>query len=97
MLVGSLFLRQPPPCIPLPPGCAARCILFIFGQGCLQPQMTLVWSHSGSHGDAPESFPGLPMDQRWEPAVSAQEVLANGAGGIGLCFSSQTQVAPEKL
>lgn len=60
MLVGSLFLSQPSPCVPLPPGCAARHILFIFGQGCLQPWMTLAWSHSGSHGGAPESFLSCP-------------------------------------
>lgn len=82
MLLGSLLFSQPPPSVPLPPGCAASCILFIFGQGCLQPQMTLLWSHGGSHGGAPESFPGLPIEQGREPAVSAQEALANGAGGI---------------
>lgn len=48
-------------------------------------------------GGAPESLPGLPGDQGWEPAVSAQEVLANGAGGIWLCVSSPTQAAPTKL
>lgn len=58
--VGSLFLSQPPPCMPLPPGCVGSCLLFIFGQGWLWPQMTLVWSRSGSHGGAPVSFLSCP-------------------------------------
>lgn len=60
MLVGSFFLSQPPPCMPFPPGCVASCLLFIFGYCCLHPQMTLMWSHSGSHGGAPESFLSCP-------------------------------------
>lgn len=60
MLVGSFFLSQPPPCMPFPPGCVASCLLFIFGYCCLHPQMTLMWSHSGSHGGASESFLSCP-------------------------------------
>lgn len=45
---GGLPLSQPPPCLSLPPGCEASCLLFTGAQGCLQPWVTQAWSCGGS-------------------------------------------------
>lgn len=68
---GGLLLSQPPPCLSLPLGWAASCLLFIRGQGCLQPRMTQPWSHGGSH----VGCPGVPPQPAQGPGLGACSAL----------------------